>query len=421
MKPVSEITAMVVDNGLFVELASRLGRTYKKVYYTVPWISAFPKMNNAKIGEGLENFEVVDSMYGPHFDDIDLFVFPDVYFGPLQMHLLSLGKTVWGSRMGEELELYRADTKEYMRSVGLPVGNYKVITGTAALREHLKKNKRQYVKVDKYRGHFETFLSKDYQSVEPKLDEIECQLGAFKYITEFVVEEELADRVELGIDGYCVDGEFPTQLLSGIEVKDEAYVGIFKKYADIPKPVTEWERKMKPALKAYGYRGFISTEVRVGKDGLGYMIDCCARAGSPPSEVYQEFYLNLPEIIWNGANGILIDPKPAGKYAAEALIHSSWADKNWRPIDFPAKFRNNIKLRNAAKINGRYYVIPQSMGLPEIGAIVGFGNTLKEATDQVTEIAESVTGYYIDIHTSAFEKAQEEIDKSAKYGIKGNF
>lgn len=406
-----------MDNGLFVELASKLAQTFKKVFYHVPWQSAFPKLNNAWIGRGLEGVEVIDSPWGPQFDEIDLFIFPDVYFGHEQVYLESVGKKVWGGRMGEELELCRECCKKWMRSQGLPVGKFQVLKGMDALREYLRANKNQFVKVNKWRGTFETFKSVDYKSVEPKLDEVEYNLGAFKHVLEFIVEDDLKDKAEIGTDAWSVDGKQPASLLSGIEIKDLAFVGIFKPYAELPKPLTQFNDVAAPLLKKFGYRGFFSTEVRIGKDHEGFQIDFCARAASPPNELYQEFYTNLADIIWQGANGVLVEPEPAAKYGVEALIHSSWADKNWQPLDFPKELKPFIKLRNATFINGRYYVIPQAVGLPEIGAVTGWGNTLDEAIKACKEHAEQVKGYYVNVPCDAFDKAQEEIEKCAEYGL----
>jgi hypothetical protein len=320
--------------------------------------------------------------------------------------------------MGEEMELSREGMKMLMKEKGLPVGGYTQVQGVAALREHLKQHKNQHVKTNAMRGTFETFKSKDYKSVEPKLDEVEYNLGAFKHVINFVVEDDLPDKCELGTDGYTVDGKYPSVVLSGIEIKDLAYVGIFGEYAKLPEPLTRFNKTMVPVLKEYGYRGFFSTEVRIGKDHVPYMIDFCGRAASPPNELYQEFYLNLADIIWQGANGILVDPKPIAKYGAEVLIHSTWADKNWQPVEFPAEYRRNIKLRNATKINGRYYVIPQAVGLPEIGAIIGHGDTMESAIEMCQKIAETVDGYYINIPVDAFDKGREEIALTEKYGLK---
>jgi hypothetical protein len=419
MNDLSKKTVMCVDNGLFVSLALRLAQDFGKVYYCCPsWVSAFPKMNELMIGYGFDEIEVVETIRGPQFDEIDLFVFPDVYFGEDQVSLEAEGKLVWGARMGEELELQRDATKDLMKEVGLPVGPWKKVKGMDGLREFLQANKNQHVKVNKWRGVTETFFSKDYQSSEPKLDEVEHSLGKFKYVINFIVEEDLSDKVEIGVDAFTVDGAFPSKLLSGIEVKDVAYVGVFKDYAELPKELTLFDQKLAPTLKDYGYRGFYSTEVRIGKDHVPYMIDFCARAGSPPSELYQEFYKNISEIIWDGANGKVTDPIPEAKYAAELLIHSPWADKNWQPVDFPKDVSRFVKLRNATKIKGRHYVIPQAVGLPEIGATVGWGNTLKAAMEMAVEVAKQVDGFYIKVPFEAFDEADEEIAKLDAFGIK---
>lgn len=413
-----KICALIVDNGLFVELAVTLGQQYGKVYYHVPSVSGFMKKNGPTIGEGLPGIEVVHDVFGPHFEEIDLFIFPDCYFGDLQIHLVSLGKRVWGARQGEKMELDRVWMKETMKKLGMPVGPYTVLKGMDALRAHLKSNKDQYVKISRYRGSFETFNAPDYKFIEPKLDEVEYALGAMKHDIELISEDALPDKFEIGSDMYCIDGQFPTKTLAGPEIKDEGFIGIFKPRSEMPEALTRFDKIMAPMLKEFQYRGFYSTEVRVGKDNVPYMIDHCSRAASPPNELYQAFYLNLGDIIWQGAGGVCIDPVPAGKFGAEALIHSSWADKNFLSLDIPDDIKPYVKLRNAMFTKGRYQIIPLSVGLPEIGAVIGFGDTMEAAIDMVKEISDQVKGYYVEIKVEAFERAQEEIAKGEEYGIK---
>jgi len=423
-KDPKDVVALVVDNGLFVELALKLAKTYKKVYYYVPWESAFAKMNLAYIGHGFEdqNLFVVDSIYGPHFDEVDLFCFPDIYMGWEQVALEKQGKIVWGSRTGECLELQRRGMKDILKALDMPVGKYWHIKGIANLRAFLKDNENVYVKIDKYRGTFETFCSPNYKSVEPKLDEVESQLGAFKHIIEFTVEACLPDRVEVGTDCWAIttpEGEckYPEHLISGIEIKDVGFASIFKKYSDLPEVVTRFNERMKPVFAAYNWRGFVSTEVRIGKDMEPYMIDLCARAPSPPNELYQEQYANLAECIWYGANGIVVEPQATAKYGAEIMLHSSWADKGWQPIEFPEEIRDMVKLRNATKINGTYYAIPQAVGLPECGAVIGLGDTMEEAMDNAVENAEQITGYYLEAKMGAIDNIKEEIQKLEELGL----
>src|SRR4029077_14457061 len=99
-------TCLVWDNGLFIEMAVTLAKDFGRVIYFAPWVSGYPRSNALRIGEGLPGVARVSSPW-PYFDEVDLWVFPDVYDGPVQEFLVKQGKRVWGTRMGEELELDR--------------------------------------------------------------------------------------------------------------------------------------------------------------------------------------------------------------------------------------------------------------------------------------------------------------------------
>jgi len=409
-------TIMVVDNGLFVEISKTLAKTFKRVLLYVRWEGSFPKSNQYVIGQGIEGVERVYNIY-EYIDEVDIFCFPDIYDGQLQLHLESLGKLVFGGRMAEEMELYRHAMKEHMKKVGLYVTNYEIVTGVDNLIDYLKQHPNVFVKQNITRGDFETFHSKNYLLIEPVVEELSHKLGAIRHTKEFIVEDAYDNAVETGMDCYCIDGQFPSRTLAGIEVKDCGYVGKMVNYSKLPECITDFNDKMSSTMKDFGYKGFFSTEIRVSKKLPPYMLDFCARAGSPPNELYQYMYKNLAEIIWYGAKGILIDPITEHKYGVECLIHSAWSDMNWQAISFPKKYRDNIKLRNACVVNGRYYCAPQSSGLVEMGAVVTTGNTLKEAIDEMHKIAETVEGHYIEIKLDSLDKAQEEFDKLKEMNI----
>lgn len=412
-----EKTAIIYDNGLFVEFAKTLSKSFKKVYYYMPWKSGFPKSNQYIVGQGVEGVERIYNFFD-YIDQADIFIFPDVYDGDLQLYLQSLGKFVWGSRKGEEMELYREQMNEYMKTLGLYITPYKTITGIPNLREYLKEHEDVYIKCSILRGDFETFHSVNYRHVEPMLDELNHHLGAMKNIKEFVVEDAYNDAVETGMDLYTIDGQYPAQTLTGIEVKDLGYIGKILDYDKISPKITDFNTKMVDTFKKYGYRGFFSTEIRISKDKPPYMLDFCARAGSPPSELYQLMYKNLAEIIWYGSQGFLIDPIIEHKYGVEALIHSDWADKNWQEVQFPQKYRNNIKFRNLCIFEDKYYCVPQTVGLPEIGAVVVEADTLNDAIDQLKTIAESISGFYLEVKVDSIDVALKQFKELEQFGVK---
>ena len=112
------------------------------------------------------------------------------------------------------------------------------------------------------------------------------------------------------------------------------------------------------------------------------------------------------------------EPEERAEFGAQAIISSAWAGEgNIQPISFPEEFRDNVKLRNAVCLKGRYYVMPQRVTAAEIGSIVAYGDTLEAAIEQVREIAGEVDGYQIKVPLHAFEEADEEIEKAAELGL----
>lgn len=416
MTDFSTRSACVIDNGLFCEFAVRLAKDFGTVYLWTPWESAFPQTNKLLVGTGLEGVTKVESIW-PIINKVDLFVFPDVGYGPLQEYLVSIGKRVFGSRMGEEIESFRVFSKKLCEKVGLPIGRYSVLKGMKALRAYLQENENQYIKISRTRGDFETFKSETYKLVEPRLDEITSKLGAKQEITEFISEDEILDAVEVGYDGFCIDGSYPTQAMSGIEIKSQGYVGHFKKYADMPAPLHEVNEKLSYPLMDYKYRNFWCAEARITRDGKPWVIDPCCRAGSPPSEVALMMYTNLSDIMWWGAEGVVVEPTMAAEWAAEIMVGSDFAAEHWQPVDFPPELRDNVKLYFPVMINERYYTVPVGHYLPAIGAAVAVGATMQEAMDNCVKVAEQIHGYYVEAHVTAMKDAKDQIAKLEEFGF----
>jgi hypothetical protein len=406
----------VVDNGLFIDLATSLVKDFGKVYYNSPAVDAFISSNATVLGKGIPGVTRVDDIW-KIADEVNLWIFPDCYYGGLQLHLESLGKRVWGARMGEELELDRVNSKRHLKKLGINIGPYVVVKGLEKLREHLKAHEDQWVKVSRTRGDVETFHSPNYKLIEPVIDELENKLGAKKELMEFIVEEGIPDAVEVAYDGFTVDGLFPGAGMVGIEVKGKSYVGIFQDAADMPEQITEPNEKLADTLKRYRYRNWLSLEMRITEGGAYHVIDPCCRFGSPPGELVPLMYTNLAEIFWEGADGKLVEPVPSGKYGVELRMESQWARDHWLPVYFPTEIRDHVRLRNMCIIDGTYYIVPQSAKVDNIGGLVATGDTLEAAIEEVKGYASQVEAYGLDIFEDSLDQAQEEIEKLAKMGV----
>ncbi len=410
-------TICVIDNGLFVSFARMLSRGFKKTYYhCAPWRQSFPKSQQLRVGSGFDDIEHIRYPL-LKADEIDLWVFLDLYHSDLQCYLEDHGARVWGARRGEELELHRWEFKQYLKKIGLPVQPIEHIVGFDKLREYLKTAKNKFVKTD-IRGDFETFRHDSYELSEPRLDELEHCLGPTKMDYEFVVEDEIPNAVEVGYDGFTVDGGWPSHAMMGYEVKDCGMIGVALAYDKLASPVRTVNTALVKTLKAYNYRGFISTEIRYTKDGKPYFIDPCCRLGTPSNELLQELFEGWPQVLWDGSVGVLTSPKVKAKFCVMAVITSEWAVTDWQALHYPAALDEFVKLRFHTRIKGKDYVAPQPVGLPDLGGVVGSGSTLIEAIKQCRERATQIKGYQVKCELGSIEKALEVISLGEKMGIK---
>jgi hypothetical protein len=405
----SSKTVCVVDRGLFCDVATVLAPSFGRTLLNIETLTNSPTSSQLRVGEGLDGVEKIESIWD-HVDEIDLFVFPDLSQGPLQQYLSDHGSRVWGSRLGDVLELDRDYAKRLCEDVGLAIGPYEVVTGIEALRKTLQAHDDRYVKISRSRGDFETFHSPSYAIAEPWLDEIARKLGVLKDSKEFIVEEPISDCVELAYDGYSVDGQFPSHAMHGVEIKDRGYIGKFEAYADMPAAVHDINDALAPVLRDYQYRNIFAVECRVQGD-VPYVTDFCTRFCNPPSQLATLMYTNIAEILWHGAAGELVDPLPKGAWGAQVQLLSGLSKEQWQIVDFPAKLREHVRLSYPVQLDGRYAITPEGVAMTVVGAIVATGDTMDDAIEHVKEIADQVKGYSLEIGVECFDEAQAEFDK----------
>jgi len=408
-KPYGDKTVMVCDNGLSVELAILLSKSYGKVYYYCPWKqSGYPKIEQYWIGRGINNIESIEDMWD-HFGDTDLFYFTDIFDGDVQIHLQSLGKLVYGTRNAQCLETNRVLLKDTNKQLGLPVIPYEIVNGIDNLRKYLQSHDNTWIKISStFRGSMETFKSENYELTKPYLDQLEVSLGPISQILQFLVEDHVQTKVEAGIDTWFVNGEYPKEVFAGIEIKNKGYISRILPYNDIPNVIKQVNDKYASVLNKYGVRGQFSTEVRIDDKLNGYFTDATMRNPYPPSNLMWYQIQNWDDIIWNVASGNQCNPKFTDPYGVELSLTSTWAKTNWLAVSIPPQFRDNVKIYNLTYINNKPYVIPNC---DAIGSVVATGKSIQEAIDKCLHIADQVNGWQIDYPEYAIKKAKEEINE----------
>lgn len=407
---------LIRDFGSYSTLLPILREKFEVFYHCVHDTS-YPRSSAAQVGKGIEGVNYVSDFW-KEVPNTDLIAFFDCREGDLQEYLRNNGHKVWGSGEGSEIENYRYESNEILGDMGLPKVNMERVIGIDKLRAFLKENENIYVKSN-WRGDFETFKSSNYDLVEPQLDVLEQELGLLKNEYEFICCHAIDgdDICEVGSDSYFVDDKFPDILMTGYEVKDLGYVCSVKKVENISKIITEPLKKLAPVFGEYKYRGFFSTEIRVGRDRKPYVTDFTARAGSPPSELYCNMISNLDEVMWEGSQGNMVQPKYNAKYGAQGIITSEWAEKHWQPIYYPKEISQYVKIKNWTVIDGINYYIPiNDVEMCQIGSVVATGSTIDEAIKNLKKYAEKVEGYCVKVNVED-TKVSEYISAGQKLGI----
>lgn len=416
--------ALVVDNGLFFPLAQRLGRDFAKVYYYTPWEKGAPYIREASLGVGFEKENVYRednplALIGTQREP-DLWVFPHIAESDLQNHLRAIGKRVWGSGEGQILENDRWLLKELMDKAGLPVTKSREVTGTDELRELLEKEDDLYVKISKWRGDMETYHHIRWANTQIWWSDLCNQLGPLRDKAIFIIESPIKDAIETGTDNLMIHGVPLFPMLIGFEIKNTAYFAKVIHLSDGLSPLMYRPLQVVAEyLKHKHYSNFFSTEMRITDKGECYFTDATCRMPSPPGELQNEIWSNLPEVMFANADGsIKVLPKPVANYGVQLILKSAYAAKHWLEVRFPAEVKNKVKLFSQVRIKDSIFIAPDEYGMEEIGAAIGFGKTLEEAFEDAKKVADKVDGFEVEYDESTFDKAKEQIARGEKLEIR---
>lgn len=401
-----DATVLVIDSGMFLPFALRLARDFGRVLYWNPVEQASPRVQEAAIGRGFDELELVGSPW-PEFDEVDVFAFPDCIQPTFQSWLAEQGKSVWGSRAAIQLEWYRELFRDRMEALGLPVHPYHVAHGLSALTDYLSDREDQYIRTSRYRGNGETWHWIDAELSGGRLDELAIEYGPLQETINFLVESSF-DAKEVGYDGFFYGGRFPSSAFHGIERKDKSYFGALCDYAGLPAPLKTVTDAIGPLLARLGYANNFHAEVRVTPDGTPFFTDPTCRHASPAGEPLLEACSNLGDIVLAGSQGEYIEPEWEAKFVAQVLIdHKDDGREHWRTVRVPDL--RWIKFYNACKVGEDLYAIPPlPHSCASVGSVLGQGNTPEEAVDALKEHAALLDGQDVSVDTASLASALAE-------------
>lgn len=419
MKEISQTTFCFIDHsGLYQPLAECLAESGKRLLYYDPNAEDSETVNDDVIGDEFPDnprFERIDD-YWLHKKEIDLFVVPDSKHAGEQIELQSQGFPVWGSFRSIFLEKSRETFLRVLEDLGLEVPKYKRIIGIDTLQEYLKPRENQIIKISKNRRTMETKKWHSWDEDEAWLDMQRVKFGGVKNLQPFLVFEAIdKDAFEIGFDTYQIGGKLPGHMLDAYELKDNAYLGAFKPFEELPEQSRIVLEKFRPVLEKAGHANFWTNEIR---DILGhfYPIDGTPRGPMPGTGSQIELYRNLPTIIAAGAEGELVEPEPAGKFVCEVALCKKGCDMMWRSTRVPQVLRSQMKLSGVCRVNGRSW-LPYRVNDDEgIGWLVAIGDTPQEVVDNILEYKGKLPPG-VDCSTESLVDLLREIHKAEEEGI----
>ncbi len=405
--------ALVYDLGLFTENALRLLRDFASVKYFVPWAEAFSEPFKQKIGD-LDDMERVPTFWD-EVDQADLIFIPDTMCSDITEYLKAHDYPAAGAGAAERIELDRWYGRQMQGKNDLPVQETHRVKGCTALEEFCKSHKDFYIKVDNsFRGISESFKHLDFKSSEGRIDYISYKVGPYKEDVVFICEE-LLPGIEPGLDGITFEGELLYPTMAGYERKGSGYIGRVYREQDFPEALRVIHEGFAPEFEKYKTRFFYSAEIKIDRDRVPYLLDPTIRLAAPGVAAIQcELIENYSEVVYGLAVGEKVLPKMAHKYAAAVSMESSEACKTFVNITFPKELRQWVKLRMAVKHKGDYYSVPP---FDSLGAVIGFGDSIKEAVDLVKERVKQVDALSLNTDLGGLDELQKDIQEGKRYGI----
>lgn len=408
-------TVLVCDRGNYTFAAQKLGEKAKKVYYCMPDTRPYPETKLAQIGCDLPEIERIDGdQMWKVLDKCDWAAFFDVYDCELQQYLLDQGMPVFGCLGSAKVELDRTYFLDLLKGARLPIAKTTLVRGVSELLEELQGAKGiKYLK-GSMRGDFETKKFRNVLQIMPWVNDIKKRLGEMAEEIDILIQDEIKAECEAGWDGFNVNGTYVDPVVCAYEVKDKGLVGcIMDSLPEIMQPIAE---AFSPTFKKLGYRGNFSTELRITKDGKVFFTDPTCRVPKPPGHVLCEVFTNWAEMIREIARGEIPEPEFKHRYLAEYILHSSDHEYHEIFVEFPKDCSPYVKLINQTKEGKGHYIIENGNG-GYFGGVIGMGDTMEEAIDQVKDVMGEIEADGLDYEPSIFDEASETVEAGRKFGI----
>ena len=131
---------------------------------------------------------------------------------------------------------------------------------------------------------------------------------------------------------------------------------------------------------------------------------------------------NFGDVVWHGANGILLQPDYNAKFSIECMVtaktHTEWigSPRQWKVVDLPGELEGTVFLNNCCRVDGIYAFPPGDFEGNDLGWLCVTGDTPSECLQKAKDAADLLPdGLNADVDSLA--SIIQEIDSAEKEGI----
>jgi len=167
-------------------------------------------------------------------------------------------------------------------------------------------------------------------------------------------------------------------------------------------------------MQEYGYRNFFATEIR-NLDGVPYFIDPTMRMPGQTGEQLLETMANLPDVIWHGAHGELIQPKWNADFAASATLNYKGDLEDVKVIRVPEDARRWVKLCRYRQQGDKFHFPVNKR--EDVGVVIGMAGTIADTIKAVGENFEAIGDESLSVKLDGFKEILEDIHQAEEEGI----
>lgn len=403
--------------GLFPQIAESLWeKEGDVVWYFTSWEGTNPHYHNYSVGK---NFGHLTKVMEPEYfaKKADAVIFLDCMGGSLCWLLKQMypDKPIFGAGRGTVLEQDRIIFKQWIDQFKLPKNPYRVIDGVTKLIEYLKREQNKYVKINIFRGDMESFFSSDYDAIECKLNEqIIPALGPHKDQYQFIVEDAIEAKVEIGLDGFFNGIDIVEPYFVGYELDKTLYIAHVAD--ELPTTLEEVMTPFSELMRQMDYRGAFSIEQKVKSIKEHYALDWCARLANPLSALYPVFINNFRELLINVGSKQEVSIDCDHKYLGAYPLISQQAQDNNVEIRIDPGHDQAIRFQMVTSRDKKHYAVK---GWTIAAIIVAAGDSVDEVFDNLRKELPHV--HADGLETSEIigeDKMREQIKNGKSVGIK---